>query len=51
MSLTAKRFTARCQGGVDDVGQEIEEINSDGPGVGEVRKKLSPLMGIFLGLH
>lgn len=50
MSLTARWFTARCQGGVDDVGQEIEEINNGGPG-GGVRKKLSLLMGILLGLH
>lgn len=51
VSLTARWFAARCQGGVDDAGQEIEEINNNSPGGGEVRKKLSLLMGIFLGLH
>lgn len=34
VSLTARWFTARCLGGVDDAGQEIEEINNDGSGGG-----------------
>lgn len=48
VSLTARWFAARCRGRVDDAGREIEEINNDSPGGG---KKLSLLMGIFLGLH
>lgn len=32
--LKTRWFTARCQGGIDDVVQEMEEINNDGPGGG-----------------
>lgn len=49
--LKDRWFIARCQGGVDDISKEVEQLNTDGPGGEEEGKKLSPLMGIFLGLH
>lgn len=46
--LKDRWFTARCQGGVDDISEAAQHW---WPGREEEGKKLSPLMGIFLGLH
>lgn len=44
-------FTARCQGGVDNISEEVEQISSDGTGGGErsgfKRTEVKSAHGIF----
>lgn len=37
VALEDRWFSARCQGGVDDISQEVKQISSDGTGGGEGR--------------
>lgn len=40
VALKDRWLTARCQGGVDDISQEVEQISDDGPGGGEGSKRV-----------